>query len=192
MEEQEAQQKKLFAVLTKQIKDSGCTVDGADAEHGPGEHSTVFFKRLRRMHINVFSRRIFASRHAAGWDAGCYQPQYIGRDEGKVDYRLKGLYIPLDPEGCDYYLNRRLEHAHPGFYGSVNMWKSKPGESSSPSRWTHRSKLGTHVAPEQSSGSASSSTEPKPSQKPQQNIPREAWEPILRAVMQEPSDDDLD
>ena len=192
MEEQAAQQKKRFAELTKQIKDSGCTVDGADAEHGPGEHSTVFFKRLRRMHINAFSRRNFASRDAAGRDAGWYQPQYIGRDEGKVDYRLKGLYIPLDPDGCDYYMKRRLEYKYPGI-ASVDMWKSKPAESSSPSRWTHRSKLGTHVAPRQLSGSASSSAVPIPSQKAGKKIDREVWDPVNNAVLGEPSDsDDLD
>ena len=192
MEEQAAQQKKRFAELTKQIKDNGCTSDGADALYGPGVHSTDFFKRLRRLHINAFSRRIFASRQAGGWDVGWYQPQYIGRDEGNVNYRLKGLYVPLDPDGCDYYMNRRLEYRYPGI-ASYSMWKSKPAESSSPSRWTHRSKLGTHVAPRQLSGSASSSAVPIPSQKAGKKIDREVWDPVNNAVLGEPSDsDDLD
>ena len=157
--------KAKFEVVKDMVKADGCTTDSIDLTHFG--KPTAFFKRIRRLHINAYTRRISAPRDAAGYDAGRHQPQYIGRDEGDVDYRLKGLFVPLDPDGCEYYSNRRMEAAHSELFSSTHMWKGKPAENSSPSRWASRSKLGTHVTYGDSSGSSSSkSSRPKPSQKP--------------------------
>ena len=151
-------------VVKDMVKVDGCTTDSIDLTHFG--KPTAFFKRIRRLHINAYTRSIFASRDAAGYDAGRHQPQYIGRDEGDVDYRLKGLFVPLDPDGCEYYSNRRMEAANPELFNSTTMWKSKPADNDLPSRWSSRSKLGTHVTLAEPSSSSSKSGKPKPSQKP--------------------------
>ena len=97
--------------------------------------------------------------HAREYDVASSQPQYIGRDEGIHDYRLKGFFLPIDEEGNDYYIHRRLEAAHPGIL-ATRMWKSSPGPKPSASRVTHRSKTGNlfnRSAPSAPSAPSSSS-----------------------------------
>ena len=150
--------------LTKGIvKNAGCTIDPADNQWM--QNKTDFFKRRRRMHIMQFSSRIFADvAFSSGWDAGWHQPQYIGRGEGANEYRLKGLFLPEDEEGAEYYLQRRLENLHPSLGNQAGLWKSLPAEAPSPSRWTHRSKQGalfsSSTRPSQASSSSSSKAKP--------------------------------
>ena len=146
--------------LTKGIvKNAGCTIDPADNQWM--HNKTDFFDRRRRMHIMQFSSRIFADvAFSSGWDAGWHQPQYIGRGEGANEYRIKGLFLPEDEEGADYYQQRRLEALHPSMASQVRLWKSLPAEAPSPSRWAARSKSGawffSSTRPSQASSSSSS------------------------------------
>ena len=96
------QRKARFAVVKKIVKNAGCTRDESDVLNE--DDSTLFFDRLRRLHIMSYSHRIFTLPDALVWDAGHKQSQYIGRDEGANDYRIKGLFLPLDPDGHEYYL----------------------------------------------------------------------------------------
>ena len=150
--------------MTKAVfKNAGCTIDPADNQWN--DTMTGFAKRRRRMHIMQFSSRIFADvAFSSGWDAGWHQPQYIGRGEGANEYRIKGLFLPEDEEGADYYQQRRLEALHPSMASQVRLWKSLPAEAPSPSRWTHRSKQGalfsSSTRPSQASSSSSSKAKP--------------------------------
>ena len=121
------------------MKKAECTKDFSDPIHGGW--LTEFALNLRRLHVRSYCHRIFAMPHAREYDAASSQPQYIGRDEGIHDYRLKGFFLPIDEEGNDYYIHRRLEAAHPGIV-ATRMWKSSPGPKPSASRVTHRSKMG--------------------------------------------------
>ena len=136
------------------MKASECTNDPGDVVDEM--QKTKFAKRLRRMHISASCHRIFALPDVDSYDVACYQPQYIGRDNGADDYRLEGYNLPLDEDGTPYYLNRRLEDQYLGVYGSIAMWKSKADASSSPIRRTTRSKFGRGMNVCNASGNASS------------------------------------
>ena len=123
----------------------GCTKDAADDKYD--DEMTDFAKRVRRLHVMSYAHRVFAEPGATEYDAPSHQPQYIGRDEGALQYRLKGMFLPADEEGIDYYLQRRLENSHPGITGLPSLYKSMPDAASSPSRWTSRSKLGAAFLP---------------------------------------------
>ena len=148
-----------FNMVRLCVRTAGCTKDNADS---PWESSpTSFAKRLRRLHISQYTHRIFARPNATGYDAASHQPQYIGRNEGANDYRLKGLFLPVDDYGVDYYELRRLEKQHPGLDRLPSMWKSAAAEASSPTRWTSRSKLGAAFASSSSTPGTSSSSSSK-------------------------------
>ena len=125
------------------VKTNGCTIDPAGiVSVNP---ATAFVKRVCRLYIHAYCHRIFAKQGDESYDASCLQPQYIGVNEGEHDYRLKGFYLPVDEEGYEYYLNRRLEDAYPDVYGSTAMWKSPATEDSSPVRKSSRSKFGMAI-----------------------------------------------
>ena len=152
------QSKANFSELRELVKWHCCTKDHGDIVFM--SPLTDFAKNCLRQHVRAYCHRIFADPVADAYDASSNQPQYIGRNEGDADYRMKGYYIPVDEGGIEYYLNRRLEDAHPGLYGSTAMWKSKPDELKSPVRASHRSKFGTNVNVRSASGGASSSSKP--------------------------------
>ena len=93
------------AIVKKIVKNAECTIDEGDVLNE--ENTTLFFDRLHRLHIMSYSHRIFTFPDALVWDAGHKQPQYIGRDEGADDYRLKGLFLPLDPDGHAYHVPKK-------------------------------------------------------------------------------------
>ena len=112
-----------------------------------------------------YAHRIFADKDADSFDAGYFQPQYIGLGEGENEYRLKGLFLPVDEEGEEYVMQRRVETLYPEISGSqAAMFKSSPHGSTSPSRWTSRSKFGSaFVMPTKAKSSSSSSSRAVPS-----------------------------
>ena len=136
------------------VKQNGCTIDPADIVGV--KPVTAFGKRVRRLHIHAYCHRIFARHDEDFYDAPCLQPQYIGVNEGEHYYRLKGFYLPVDEDGYEYYLNRRLEDAFPDVYGSTAMWKSPATEDSSPVRKSSRSKFGMAINVSLPSSSSSS------------------------------------
>ena len=153
------QRKARQAIVKKIVKNVECTKDEGDVLNE--ENTTWFFDRLRRLHIMQYSHRIFTFPGAAQWDAGYKQPQYIGRDESENDYPIKGMFLPVDAEGEEYYMSKRVEWAHPEIIGDISMSKSMPTTAHSPVRWTARSKLGTglrYVAPPKARPSSSSTS----------------------------------
>ena len=152
-----------FNMVRLCVRTAGCTKDNADS---PWEScKTHFAKRLRRLHILQYTHRIFARPNATEYDVASHQSQY-GRNEGANDYRLKGLFLPVDEEGVDYYVLRRLEKKHPGLLRLTSMWKSAAAEASSPTRWASRSKLGAAFCSSSSTPrpSSSSSSKAKPNE----------------------------